>query len=293
MRKFAGATTPCQSNAAATRLMRSPPAAKKRRRPAAPPARATPSGSRSGKLRPRPAGLERMRARAARARHARARAPPRTDRLPRRPMRSAIAVAGRCGSRLSRSSRRKPSIDARPAQPEQRHRRRHATARQNTNRPMARPSGGSDQPQPSQDSARNSPTAVASDASAGHSRSQNRLPRARVSARVSSTVALPRARLLRLARSSRPKLLRSSGSSPENLRNQHLNTQANVRQATQASCMPPTYSQAGMRSSAINWSTSRRGRTSGPFGAFRPALPAPARGYCRCRPAPRRRRRPS
>ena len=64
-----------------------------------------------------------------------------------------------------------------------------AAIRQNTPSPMARPIGGSHSHSPSQDTARNRPTAVAIDASAGHSRSHRIVQRARVSAR--SSIAWP------------------------------------------------------------------------------------------------------
>ena len=50
---------------------------------------------------------------------------------------------------------------------------------------MARGQGGSASHRPAQDSARKNPMATDSEASAGHSRSQNRLPRARLIARPS------------------------------------------------------------------------------------------------------------
>jgi len=50
---------------------------------------------------------------------------------------------------------------------------------------MARPIGGSQSHSPSQETARNSPTTVATDATAGHSRSQKIVQRARPSARAS------------------------------------------------------------------------------------------------------------
>ena len=62
-----------------------------------------------------------------------------------------------------------------------------ATARtKNTNRPMARPSGGSATHNPSQEAARNRPAAVAIEANAGHSRSQRIDQRARDKARDST-----------------------------------------------------------------------------------------------------------
>ena len=60
----------------------------------------------------------------------------------------------------------------------------------NANSPIARPSGGSHSHSPSQDSARNSPAAVAIEASAGHSRSQKIDQRARESARASFAAPL-------------------------------------------------------------------------------------------------------
>ena len=50
----------------------------------------------------------------------------------------------------------------------------------NRKRPMARAIGGSTSHSPAQENARNRPSAVASVARAGHSRSHNRLPRARL-----------------------------------------------------------------------------------------------------------------
>ena len=95
---------------------------------------------------------------------------------------SSTAVAGRCASPLLRSSRRRPSaalgsrsIASGAAAT--------AVTKTNTNSPMARASGGSTSHSPAQENARNNPSAVARMASAGHSRSHNRLPRARLSAR--------------------------------------------------------------------------------------------------------------
>ena len=100
-----------------------------------------------GDLRHRRAGLQRVGRRAARAPDARARARPRTESPASGAMRSAIAVAGRCGSRLLRSSRRKPSIA--DGQRTRNSGTVAATARtKKTNSPMARPSGGSDTPEP-------------------------------------------------------------------------------------------------------------------------------------------------
>ena len=92
----------------------------------------------------------------------------------------------------------------------------------NRTRPMARANGGSTSHRPAQENARNSPSAVASVASAGHSRSHNRLPRARLSARASrARVGLSGAVA---ARPNRPKAAPPPGAQ-ENLRNQ-ANTQA-------------------------------------------------------------------
>ena len=134
-----------------------------------------------------------------------------------------------------------------------------AIATRNMNRPMARASGGNTNHRPAHEKARKSPTTVASAARAGHNRSQNILPRARVSARASRTRRrLPPAR--EAGRSLRPKAAPSLGlgricCSPSNTHGPYRPT-----------CRPRVYlcaqSQSGMRSSAINWSTSRRGRTS-------------------------------
>ena len=99
---------------------------------------------------------------------------------------SATAVAGRCASPLLRSSRRKPSA-ALGSRSSASGVAAIAVTRTNTNIPIARASGGSTSHSPAQENARNSPSAVASVAKAGHSRSHNRLPRARLSARASRT----------------------------------------------------------------------------------------------------------
>ena len=59
---------------------------------------------------------------------------------------------------------------------------------------MARASGGIDTQRPNQDSARNSPPAVASDASAGHSPSHSSASLARQSARDSMAAAASESR---------------------------------------------------------------------------------------------------
>ena len=141
----------------------------------------------------RPAGLEPARGSSARSTCARHSAcATGSSRLA--AMSSATAVAGRCGAPLTRSSRRKPSLIGRQAQAQQRHRRDGGDEHEQRRRPMARPSGGSTSQRPTQENARNKPTAVARVASAGHSRSHNRLPRARVSARASSSRVAGRSR---------------------------------------------------------------------------------------------------
>ena len=97
---------------------------------------------------------------------------------------SATAVAGRCVSPLLRSSRRKPSLTL-GSRSSTSGTAATAVMTTNSNKPMARASGGSTSHNPAQENARNSPSAVASVARAGHSRSHNRLPRARLSARAS------------------------------------------------------------------------------------------------------------
>ncbi len=179
MRKFAGATTPCQSKAAVTRLMRSPLAAKNvattRRSISARNAIGSRSASRGD-------GQPALSLRAASSAAFDMRAP---QRLRHRVVsgwrrsRRRSQWPGRCGSPLPRSRRRRPSSTlgsrssssgmaaASDKDTEKNERRRRA------------PSGGSASQSPAQDNARNKPSAVASDASAGHSRSQNMLPRAR------------------------------------------------------------------------------------------------------------------
>src|SRR4029079_15163875 len=61
-----------------------------------------------------------------------------------------------------------------------------APSRKKTPRPIARPIGGSHSQSPNQETARNRPTTVATDASAGHSRSQKIVQRPRPSARAST-----------------------------------------------------------------------------------------------------------
>ena len=186
MRKFAGATTPCQSKAAVMRLTRSPPAAKEGRDDQEEHQRAQRHRIAQRQLRRRPAGLELAR------RQQRAldmRAPERLrDRIVLvggdlvgdrggRPMRlaaAAIEPAQAVGG--ARQPQHQPAAPPRPR-----------VTRTKNNRPMARASGGSTSHRPAQENARNRPSAVASVASAGHSRSHNRLPRARLSARASSS----------------------------------------------------------------------------------------------------------
>ena len=84
---------------------------------------------------------------------------------------------------------------ARHAHAQQRQQRGRARSGRTAPRPMARPTGGSHSHSPSQDSARNRPTAVAIDASAGHSRSHRIDQRARLSARSSTPARLGGARL--------------------------------------------------------------------------------------------------
>jgi hypothetical protein len=62
-----------------------------------------------------------------------------------------------------------------------------AVSRKKTPRPMARPIAGNHSHRPSHETARNRPMTVASDASAGHSRSQKMVQRARPRARASKS----------------------------------------------------------------------------------------------------------
>ena len=166
-------TTPCQSNAAAMRLVRSPPGGKERRDHQEQHQPAQRIRIARGNLRHRRAGLERAGAHAARAPDARATARRRTGRRPRAPCgrRSpwpAGAAAGCC-----RSSRRKP-VDRADGQRTRNSGTVAATARtKKSEQPDRRGRAAAAHSQrPSQDSARNRPTAVAIEASAGQSRSQ-------------------------------------------------------------------------------------------------------------------------
>ena len=185
MRKLAGATTPCQSKAAVTRLMRSPPAAKKLATAKMTTSARSAIGSRMASRGDGQPALSLRADNSARSTWARQSACA-TGSCRLAAISSATAVAGRCILPLLRSSRRKPSMmlgsrtiaSGAAAM---------AVTITNSERPMARASGGSTSHNPAQENARNSPSAVASVAKAGHSRSQNRLPRARLSARASRT----------------------------------------------------------------------------------------------------------
>src|SRR5215471_17828231 len=185
MRKLAGIITPCQSKAAATRFMRSPPAAKNVATTSTTTKARTAKGSRSASRGIGVPALSVLAARRARSIWARHNATEYESSVG-AAISSAIAVAGRCGKPELRSSRRRPSIrlgtrsvstGANAA----------AVSRKKMPRPMARPAGGSQSHRPSHESARNRPMTVATDASAGHSRSQKIVQRARRSARASKS----------------------------------------------------------------------------------------------------------
>ena len=176
------------------RLMRSPPAAKN----VATTRTSTSAAQRIGIARARPAApgmpaFSVVAARSARSRCARhsatanwiagRRAPSR--RRSRSPAGAAGRLCGRAGAgRRSRVGKRTIRTAAQTP--------RRPAGRRRPGR-SARPSGGSHSHRPSQDSARNRPTAVASEASAGHSRSHKIVQRARPSARASSACRCARA----------------------------------------------------------------------------------------------------
>ena len=184
MRKLAGVTTPCQSKAAATRLKCSPPAAKKVATTRISTSARSAIGSRSAS---RGDGQPALNLRAdisARSTWARQSACE-TGSCSLAAIWSRTAVAGRCRSPLTRSSRRRPSCTLGSLQPHQRHGgdqreqgeqakadgARRAAAARSRGRPRKRRGTGR--------------ARSASIASAGHSRSHSRLPRARRSARAS------------------------------------------------------------------------------------------------------------
>ena len=184
MRKLAGTITPCQSKAAATRFIRSPPAAKNVATTSTATRARTAKGSRRASRGIGVPALSVLAARNARSTWARHSAMEYESSVG-AAISSAIAVAGRWGRPELRSSRRRPSIrlgmrsirnGANAA----------AVSRKKAPRPIARPIGGSHSQRPNQDTARNKPTTVATDASAGHSRSQKIVQRARPSARAST-----------------------------------------------------------------------------------------------------------
>ena len=186
MRKLAGTITPCQSKAAARRLVRSPPAATKVATTSTATSARKANGSRNASRGigvPALSVLAERNARSICARHSAIACESSVGAA----ISSAIAVAGRCGKPELRSSRLRPSTllgtrsssnGAKAA----------AVSRKKTPRPMARPIGGSHSQSPSHDSARKRPITVAIDASAGHSRSQKIVQRARPSARARTSL---------------------------------------------------------------------------------------------------------
>ncbi len=115
MRKLAGTITPCQSKAAARRLMRSPPAAKNVAITSTATSARKAKGSRRASRGHRRAGIERL-GRPQRPLEMGAPQRERKESWLGAAISSAIAVAGRCGSPELRSSRRRPSILARHPQ---------------------------------------------------------------------------------------------------------------------------------------------------------------------------------
>ena len=102
-----------------------------------------------------------------------------------------------------------------------------STAPANAIRPMVRPSGGSHSHSPSQDTARKNPTAVASVASAGHSRSQRMVQRARRTAPASSvrgTGTPPRSSGAGFGESASVTIVPSSGLRSRETPNNHCHT---------------------------------------------------------------------
>ena len=267
MRKLAGATTPCQSNAAATRLTRSPPAAKKLATTSMTTSARNAIGSRNAK---RGDGQPALSLRADDQRAFDMRAPKRLrNRIGRlAASSSAIAVAGRCASPLPRSSRRKPSSMLGTRTRTSGSGRQRGNDRRKRIDTIARASGGNAIHSPAQENARNRPSAVASDASAGHSRSHSRPPRARLSA--------PRQQSFRRMRScaARPSCPNAAPSPGlcENLNCHTAITQANPRPRTRTMRSKPGR-HAIERNQLVNF---KAGAHQRPFARPSPALPAPA-----------------
>ena len=260
-------TTPCQSNAAATRLTRSPPAAKKVATTRTAPARAARYGSRSGE---RGRGVPAFSARAARSARSTWARQSATATLDRRfagamlvgDARWPAGAAGRCRGRAG-AGRRSVLGSARGTAAQRRDR---DSDDEDEQRRWRGPSGGSDSQGRAQDSARNRPTAVASEASAGHSRS-HRTPAARAAARA-------RAAFRRRAPSAARSPWQFGGSVAQQLlRERHSliqlqqhanaagNSGRNVQRHAILQCQRVTATAAGDRARSVA-STSRRGRTS-------------------------------
>ena len=188
MRKFAGATTPCQSKAAVMRFTRSPLAAKKLATTRMMVSARNAIGSRRLSF---GCGQPALSFCAGQQGAFDMRAPQRlrhrilligsqfVGNRGRRPVRR-VRCRGRAGA--GRHNRSAPAT-ASAGSP-----RSTMTIRKRT-RPMARGNGGNAIHRPAHDSARKSPIAVASVASAGHSRSHSKLPRARLTARASASRA--------------------------------------------------------------------------------------------------------
>ncbi len=187
MRKFAGATTPCQSKAAAMRFVRSPPAAKKLATTRMSTSARNAIGSRSDSRGDGHPALN-LRAESSARSTCACQSACVTGSWLLAAMRSATVVAGRCVSPVLRSSRRRPSwmLGSRTISNGNADT---AITSANTNSPMARASGGKTSHRPAHENARKSPSTVANAAKAGHSRSHSRLPRARRIARTSKNLA--------------------------------------------------------------------------------------------------------
>ncbi len=275
MRKLAGTITPCQSKAAARRLRALAAGGDEGRDHEHGDESA--QGERVAQRQPRHrgAGLERlgraqrpldMRA-PQRDRHAYPWSEPRSRRRSRLPADAAGRNCDRAGAgRRPCSARAAASSGAKAA----------AVSRKKTPRPMARPIGGSHSQSPSHDSARNRPITVAIDASAGHSRSQKIVQRARPSARASTSLptrsaAAPGRRLAAVHGTVGQVGLQQRESADLDSSTQVDRCQRAkgrhplIKTTTPAIWFrrrPIIHSHGGRRSSAIRSATSRRGRTS-------------------------------
>ena len=295
----------CAARARRRRQRRSRP-------PGSAPARAARYGSRSGEPRRRPPGLERLAPRAARARHGRATARSDTDRRSPVASSSAIAVAGRCGRPLLRSSRRSAVVRAREAartaaerdgrrgeHEEDEQRRWRARSAAATARARARRRRGTARPRsrPRRAPATAAPTECVQRARVKRARQQGvgdlrrrRIRRWLASGIGRSVKSISASR--NLPTSSNTQFDRSQQATAKCT---HCSDNAALRPRARSACETdaPIVTARAAAGRAQSARRPRGAAAPAPIRRPAPALPAPARACCRCRPAPPHRRRPS